>query len=97
VLTGDHGKDTFVFSTGNGADRITDFEKGDTIDLSGTDLTWGMLDTNANSKLDGGDLYVTISSGDTFIDLGAAAGGLAGVDTLRVDDVTNLKNDNFVF
>lgn len=98
VLSGDHGRDTFVFNLGDGADKITDFKKGDdTIDLQGLDLTFALLDSNGNGKLDDGDTYVTVSHGDTTIDLGAAGGGLAGVDTLKIEDVTNLKDDSFVF
>ena len=55
------------------------------------------LDTNANNKLDDADLYVSVLSGDTFIDLGAAGGGASGVDTLRLEDATNLKSESFLF
>lgn len=98
TLEGGDGKDTFVFAPGDGQDRVTDFKKGqDLVDLTTTDLVWGDLDSNGNNKLDDADLYVSVSSGDTFIDLGAAGGGLGGIDTLKLDDATNLNQTNFIF
>jgi Ca2+-binding RTX toxin-like protein len=94
-LYGENGKDTFVIGAGEGHDNIYGFHK-DTIDLSGTGLTWGDLDTNGNNTLDAGDAYVTIGGGNTIIDLGAAGGGIGGIDTLTVD-VTGLKDDSFIF
>lgn len=38
TLAGGAGRDTFVFATGDGIDRVIDFEKGDRIDLSGTGI-----------------------------------------------------------
>jgi Ca2+-binding RTX toxin-like protein len=98
TLTGGYAGDHFVFAPGDGADRVTDFKKGqDLVNLAATDLVWSDLDTNANNRLDDADAFVSVSSGDTFIDLGAAAGGAAGIDTLKLDDVTNLTQTNFLF
>ncbi|WP_158766127.1 M10 family metallopeptidase C-terminal domain-containing protein [Terricaulis silvestris] len=98
TLTGGNARDHFVFAFGDGQDRITDFKKNtDLIDLRPTDLVWSDLDSNANNKLDDADLYVSVASGDTFIDLGLANGGVGGVDVVRIDDVTNLTKDSFLF
>jgi Ca2+-binding RTX toxin-like protein len=98
ILTGGNSRDHFVFNLGDGQDRITDFNKNqDLIDLSSTGLEWDDLDTNGNNKLDAGDDFISISGGDTFIDYGSASGGLSGVDVIRVDDVTNIKEDSFLF
>lgn len=98
ILSGGNGGDFFIFNLGDGQDIITDFKANqDLIDLSSTGLGWSDLDTNSNGKLDAGDSYISISGGDTFIDYGAAAGGLGGVDVIRVDDVTNIKESSFLF
>jgi serralysin len=98
TLSGGNARDHFVFNFGDGQDRITDFKKNtDLIDLRPTDLVWGDLDSNGNNKLDDADIYVSVSSGDTFIDLGLANGGVSGVDVVRIDDATNLTKDSFLF
>lgn len=98
ILTGGNARDQFVFSFGDGADTITDFKKNtDIIDLRTTDLTWSELDSNHNNKLDDADIYVTVHHGDTIIDLGLANGGVSGIDTVRIDSVTNLTKDSFLF
>lgn len=93
------GADTFVFGPSNGIDIISDFELAkDTVNLTATGLSWADLDTNAIAGLDDGDDHVTITAGgDTLIDLGAAAGGAAGTDTLRVSQVTGLGEGDFDF
>lgn len=98
TLTGNGGADTFVFGFSDGADTITDFAKGsDLISLTGTGITWAMLDSNANGKLDDADAFVAVGGGDTTLDLGAAHGGPAGVNTVFVDNSIDLKNVNFLF
>lgn len=97
-LSGGSGRDTFVFNPGDGSDRIEDFSKSqDKIDLTGTTLAWSNLDTNGNNKLDHNDAFVDVTHGDTYIDLGAAAGGPSGVDLVRIDDASNLTQTNFLF
>ncbi len=96
------GEDTFVFGGSNGVDLITDFEQGgkDTINLTATGLAWADLDTNDIVGLDDGDDHVTITAyGDTIIDLGQAIDdtALAGVDTIRVSQVTGLVEGDFDF
>ena len=98
TLTGNAGIDTFVFTVADGADTITDFAKGsDLLSLAGTGITWAELDSNANGKLDDADAFVSVGGGDSTLDLGAANGGPAGVNTVFVDNVTDLKNVNFIF
>jgi serralysin len=97
-LEGGDGRDTFVFAIGDGQDKIGDFSKSkDIIDLRGTGVTWDELDSNGNNKLDHNDAFVNVTSGNTYIDYGAAAGGLAGADTLTLCDVKDLKEDSFLF
>jgi serralysin len=98
TMYGDSGKDTFVFSIGDGQDKITDFKKSqDIVDFRGTGVTWDELDSNGNNKLDHNDAYVNVVGGHTYIDYGAAAGGAAGVDTLQLCDVKDMKEDSFLF
>ena len=58
ILEGGTGADDFVFMIGDGIDRIIDFEIGvDSIDLSGTALTYG-------------DLTITDGAGFALVDYG---------------------------
>jgi hypothetical protein len=94
------GADTFVFGSTDGLDHILDFDatEFDKIDLDATKLKWKDLDTNGNDVLDNGDDYVSISSGDTKIDLGAATGDSAALqNVVTVDNVTGLVEDDFIF
>ena len=56
-----------------------------------------VLDSNGNGFLDAGDDYVSIAGGgeDTVIDIGAAAGGAAEVDTITTIGVVDLGADDF--
>ncbi|SLN73700.1 calcium-binding protein [Ruegeria meonggei] len=57
VLTGGHGHDQFVFKTGEGDDRVTDFEDGvDLLRLEGTGLTYE-------------DLVITDSADGAVVDM----------------------------
>lgn len=99
ILTGLGGGDLFYFETDEGADTITDFEAGladEFIDLSNSGLSWGNLDTNNNNVLDDGDDHVSVGA-DTVIDLGGAAGGSTGINTVTVTGVTGLVEDDFFF
>jgi Ca2+-binding RTX toxin-like protein len=74
TLTGDKGNDIFVFQGACGKDVITDFEKGkDRIDLSDYHLTFADVKAHAQT-----------SGNDVVIDIGAAQGGAAGVDTVTL-------------
>ncbi|MCH8168829.1 MAG: hypothetical protein IIC03_13005 [Proteobacteria bacterium] len=59
-------------------------------------VNFAALDTNSNDVLDDGDLNVSVGA-DTVIDLGAATGGAAGIDTIRVSGVTGLTAADFDF
>ncbi len=68
VLTGDSGADIFVLSAGNGADLITDFERGpNSIGLSGG-LTFEDLSFAGNSILldDSQEILATVAEVDTI-------------------------------
>lgn len=55
LMTGGTGNDTFVFTTGAGRDRISDFEKGiDHIDLRGWDAITSFADLKAHHATDTG-------------------------------------------
>lgn len=56
-----------------------------------------VLDSNGNGALDDGDAFVAVTAGGAVIDLGAAAGGTAGVDTLTVVGQVTLVEADFVF
>ena len=92
------GNDTFVFAANNGADTITDFHQGeDVINLSGTGLTFLDLDSDSSGTLDNSDDHISIVGGNTVIDLGEAAGGSAGVHTVRVSNVIDMNGADFDF
>ena len=63
LLTGGTGLDRFVFATGYGEDTISDFEKGDVIDLtrlSGFTNFTDLLDNHMTD--DGGDVVITVGT-----------------------------------
>jgi hypothetical protein len=69
--------DRFVFENGSGLDTIFDFEDGrDLIDLTGFAGIAGFGDLSPD--------HVAQLGADTAVDLGAAAGGAAGVDVLTL-------------
>jgi|CXWL01.1.fsa_nt_gi hypothetical protein len=97
-LSGGDGRDAFVFNAQDGADTITDFRRGqDTLDLTATGLSWADLDSNNNGVLDNSDAFVNVVAGRMIIDLGAADGGDAGLDTLTLLGINRLTQDNFLF
>ncbi len=62
ILTGGAGADTFVYSTGDGRDTITDFTDGeDKIDLSGTGIT--SFD-DLTFRQDGNDAVIDLGTSD---------------------------------
>jgi hypothetical protein len=61
-------------------------------------VSWADLDTSGDGVLDAGDTYVTVdATGALVLDLGAAAGGAAGTDVVRVSGVAGLSESDFVF
>lgn len=56
-----------------------------------------VLDTSGDGVLGAGDDFITLSGADTVIDLGAANGGAAGIDTVTVVGVTGLDEGDFIF
>jgi Ca2+-binding RTX toxin-like protein len=84
LLVGGAGND--IFFLGKGRDTIKDFVQGEDklnlryLNLGGTKLTFADLDTNGDNQLTSADTFVTAKGTKVTIDLGAAAGGTAGVD-----------------
>ncbi len=76
ILTGGAGDDTFVFATGYGRDRITDFSDGDRVDLR---------DHEAVSSFDDLMGLATSSGSDTEFALGADRLVLEGVQLVDLD------------
>jgi Ca2+-binding RTX toxin-like protein len=67
ILTGGAGSDTFVFATGSGSDRITDFAAGtDQIDLSSYGLANGFDSVRALMNEAGGNVVINFGSGNTL-------------------------------
>ena len=79
VLTGGPGNDVFVFSTGHGQDRITDFTAfgagQDRLDLSGLAAVTNFVDLVNN--------HLRVSGSDVLV--------IAGTDVLRIEDVTRAE------
>ncbi len=84
TLTGGEGADTFVFSAGDGHDRITDFSNGeDTIDLSAfTGIT------------EFSDLHIRQAGNDVRIDLSEYGGGTVTLENFTLSD---LDETDFTF
>jgi serralysin len=98
LFSGGNGRDTFAFGAADGLDRISDFRRGqDRVDVSDTSIVWATLDSNNNGVLDDADAFVSVGSGATVLDLGAALGGAAGLNTLTLTGVTGLTNSDFWF
>ncbi|MBL6077730.1 hypothetical protein JMJ56_06910 [Belnapia sp. T18] len=72
--TGGKGSDIILFGAASGKDVIVDWkDKEDRIDLSELDLTFAKVQAN-----------MTAAGGNVVIDLGVAAGGAAGVNTITL-------------
>ena len=82
-LTGGLSKDTFVFSTGYGTDRILDFDDTDRIDLSRLKDVSSFKDLSSN--------HMSEEGGDVFI--------IAGGDMLVIENATiaDLTKGDFLF
>lgn len=87
-----------MFGTRDGLDEVRDFRRGDgdRLDLTGTGLAWGALDSNGSGQLDDGDEFVVIEDGGTRIDLGQASGAAAGRHVVTVAGVTGLLEGDLV-
>ncbi|MDE1157447.1 MAG: family 16 glycosylhydrolase [Neorhizobium sp.] len=66
VLTGGGGADTFVFSSGNGSDLITDFGSDDTIRLNGFGLT-SFDAVKSASVQDGANTVIHLSDAENLV------------------------------
>lgn len=88
LLVGGSGND--IFFLGKGRDVIRDFVQGEDelnlryLNFGGTKLTFADLDTNGDGQLTSADNFVTAKGTKVTIDLGAAAGGAAGVDVTTI-------------
>lgn len=84
LLVGGAGND--IFFLGKGRDTIKDFVQGEDklnleyLSFGGTTLSFADLDSNNDGQLTSADDFVTAKGSKVTIDLGAAAGGTAGVD-----------------
>ncbi len=58
---------------------------------------FAVLDSNSNGVLDDADAFVSVADGNTVLDLGAAMGGDAGLNTVEVVGQTALVAGDFVF
>jgi hypothetical protein len=93
LLVGGPGND--IFFLGKGRDTIKDFVQGEDklnlryLNIGGQKLTFADLDSNHDNQLTSDDAFVTVKGTKVTIDLGAAAGGAAGVD---VTVITVAKN-----
>jgi len=102
TLEGGKGADAFVFTAGEGGDQdlIKGFETGKDVivllDFGASLDSFGDLDTNGNGVLDDGDALVSISSGDSYLDLSAEFGSSPGTHVLRIDSDT-LQESAFEF
>ena len=87
ILTGDAGDDLFVFSDGQGRDRIEDFQAGagsdDQLDLRNVTSINDMAELLAASTQDGSDTVINLGGGNEVT--------LVGVNR------TDLHVDDFVF
>jgi Ca2+-binding RTX toxin-like protein len=87
IHTGGKGNDTFMFQGACGKDVINDFEKGkDRIDLSDYHLTFAEVKAHAQT-----------SGSGVVIDIGAAQGGAAGVDTVTLANAKLAQMDTNYF
>lgn len=77
ILAGGSGKDTFIYTLGDGVDELTDFRpRQDTLRLVGIDQD------DLISTTDGTNLYIGFDDG---------AGGWTANSVIRIDGVTNLN------
>ncbi|MCK5446081.1 MAG: hypothetical protein KAI73_10705, partial [Rhodospirillaceae bacterium] len=67
TLTGGKGDDTFVFANGAGKDTITDFQKGDMLDLRRMASVATAADVIAAASQVGSDTVIDFGAGDTLI------------------------------
>jgi hypothetical protein len=87
-LVGGPGDDIFLL--GKGRDTIRDFVQGEDklnllyLNIGGRRLNFAALDSNGDGRLTSDDRYVSARGNRVTIDLGAAAGGTAGVDVTVV-------------
>jgi serralysin len=84
TLFGGSGADRFDFSKAVGADHVYNFDGPDIIRVTGY-----------GAALDGfADLHLSVSGGDTHIDLSAS---VAGAGEIILHEVTEVAADDFVF
>ena len=100
VMAGLQGLDTFEFNMAGDADgdHITDFQTGDTIDLSGMAVHYGFSNFNILSSgttfSGAGELIITMDGADAIVE-----GNVEGDDqadfSIRVSGKTNLDGSDF--
>lgn len=65
-------------------------------DAPASKVGFEVLDSNENGVLDDADAYVSVVLDHTVIDLGAATGGIGGIDTLTVVGSMTLTASDFI-
>ncbi|KAA3511265.1 family 16 glycosylhydrolase [Agrobacterium vitis] len=66
VLIGGGGADTFVFSSGNGSDRITDFSSDDTVRLQNYDFS-DFTEVQSHMTQTGSDVSLDLGNGESIL------------------------------
>lgn len=86
-LTGGGGNDRFIFTGPTiGADKITDFNSGDILDLRNLGISSSYLDSNHDGKVTGADAHADLISGSLVLTFAQGTIQLNGVSQLALKD-----------
>lgn len=92
-----YGADTFAFTAGDGNDTIMDFRYRQGDRLRFEDFGTLTLDTNRNGLIDSGDAHASVGAGSLTIDIGAAGGAAAGVQTVTLSGLRSVSTGSVDF